>query len=64
MAKAKATGYRVELTMFDGRRIFRNYEVSSIEKLEKKLKTFDIVEVHSIEPHEWEYEYMDVKLNI
>lgn len=68
MAIKKATGLRLEVTFTNGTRGFRNYQDCTEEQLRTRLKalggkwTEGIKEVHSITQHEWEQEYMQVRL--
>ena len=67
MAIRKAKGFRLEVTLMNGERAFRNYELDTEEKLAKKLRalggerTDGIRVVHAIMPHEWDQEYTAVR---
>jgi hypothetical protein len=66
MAVRRAKGFRLEVTLMNGQRTFRNYEFETEEQLSKKLRalggerTDGIRVVHTITPHEWDQEYMAV----
>jgi hypothetical protein len=63
LAIRKAKGFRLEVTLMNGERTFRNYEFETEEQLAKKLRalggerTDGIRLVHKITPHEWDQEF-------
>lgn len=67
MAIRKAKGFRLEVTLLNGERAFRNFEMTRDQlqvKVLDRIGRFNpgFKEVHSVNPHEWEQEYMSVNL--